>query len=239
MDKIRSRFLFVALCLSLLLTSYGSRAAPRIDLRPCRVGNFSAKCWTLSVFENRETNSGRKIDIHVAVIKASGPDPLPDPIFYLAGEPGGSAIQDAGYALLILKSANERRDVVLVDQRGTGESNRLTCPRSTDPSAGLFSVSAQIVQELQECLANLEEDPRAYTTAWAWMTWMMSRSQFMCGRVNVTGTSHLWRGIISHRRFRTAARSFCPTRGTSRLWSIISNKCCVCSHLNLLIILFD
>jgi pimeloyl-ACP methyl ester carboxylesterase len=130
------------------------------------MNHINAQCGTLSVFENRAASSGRKIDIHVAVIKARASNPYPDPIFYLAGGPGGSAIGDASYALLLLKSANERRDIVLVDQRGTGQSNRLTCPRQIDESVGLIPIDDQMVQDFQDCLENLDADPSAYTTAW-------------------------------------------------------------------------
>jgi hypothetical protein len=106
------------LCLLFILTACESAQVKKIGLQPCLVGNISAKCGTLSVFENRAAQSGRKIDIHVAVIKARGSDPARDPIFYLTGGPGGSAIQDAEYALLILTSANERRDIVREDPRG-------------------------------------------------------------------------------------------------------------------------
>jgi len=155
------------LCLPFILTACNSAQVETIDLQPCFVGNTSAKCGTLSVFEDREAHSGRKIDIHVAVIKAWRPDPAPDPIFYLAGGPGGSAIKDAAYAWLILKSANEKQDIVLVEQRGIGKSNRLTCPRDVEESGGLVQINDQMVRDLRDCLANLNGDPTAYTTAWA------------------------------------------------------------------------
>jgi len=159
------KFLLTTLFIWAVLAACKSAQVEKIDLQPCFVGNISAQCGTLSVFENRETHSGRKIDIHVAVIKAWGPDPAPDPIFYLAGGPGGSAIQDAEYALLVLKSATEKRDIVLVDQRGTGQSNRLTCPRNVEESGGLLPINDQMIQDLRNCLANLDADPAAYTTA--------------------------------------------------------------------------
>jgi pimeloyl-ACP methyl ester carboxylesterase len=164
--------------------------APAIDLQPCVVSNLSAECGTLSVFENRETQSGRKIDIHVAVIKAWGKDPLPDPIFYLAGGPGGSAIGDAPYAVRILKSANQNRDIVLVDQRGTGQSNRLTCPRNVDESGGLVPMDTQMIQDLGDCLKNMDADPAAYTTAWAMDDLDDVRAALDYAEINLYGESY-------------------------------------------------
>lgn len=186
----RIHFLYLILCLPFILAACASAQVETIDLQPCFVGDTSAQCGTLSVFENRETRSGRKIDIHIAVIKAWGKDPLPDPIFYLAGGPGGSAIQDAVYARMVLKSANEQRDIVLVDQRGTGKSNRLTCPRSLDESVGLVTMNDQMVQDLRDCLSNLDADPSAYTTAWGMDDVDDVRAALGYDQINLYGESY-------------------------------------------------
>ncbi len=87
---------------------------------------------------------------------ADGQTPAPD---LLAGGPGGVATEDVPEALQLLGAANKQRDLVFVDQRGTGASNELTCPRGNDP--------ASWAGELRACLAGLGGDSRAYTTAWA------------------------------------------------------------------------
>lgn len=190
MIKKLAHSLYMILCLPLILGACTATQAEKIDLEPCVVSNISAQCGTLSVFENRETQSGRKIDIHVVVIKAWGKDPLPDPIFYLAGGPGGSAIQDAEFALYILKSAHARRDIVLVDQRGTGQSNQMTCPRNAEESLGWIPIDDQMLQDLQDCLANLEGDPAAYTTAWAMDDLDDVRAALGYDQINLYGESY-------------------------------------------------
>jgi pimeloyl-ACP methyl ester carboxylesterase len=132
---------------------------PSISLQPCKVGNISALCGTLTVYEDRATRSGRMIDLHVAVVKAQNPNPAPDPVFWLAGGPGASAIEWGPYAMQLLGLANQQRDVVMVDLRGTGDSNQMVCPRPADP--------ALQVEALRDCLPDLNGDPRAYTSAWA------------------------------------------------------------------------
>ncbi len=78
---------------------------------------------TYKVYENRETCEGRMIDLNLVVLPATGPDPEPDPVFWLAGGPGVAA---TGSAKGLAKSwMREKRDIVLVDQRGTGRSNPL------------------------------------------------------------------------------------------------------------------
>ncbi|MGA2490835.1 MAG: alpha/beta hydrolase, partial [Anaerolineales bacterium] len=177
MNKLEKIFiLYVLVLLAFLPACSGSSATqslvvqatskPAIQLEPCRLGDIPAQCGKLSVYENRATNTGRMIDIHMAVIKASGPNPAPDPIFYVAGGPGSSGINDAAYALLVLKSAHEHRDLVLFDQRGTGQSHRMACPRQDDEKLGLVPFDDKMLQDLQTCLEHLDGDPRAYTTAW-------------------------------------------------------------------------
>ena len=52
---------------------------------------------------------------------------LPDPVFLLAGGPGQSAIAVAAQTMPLFSRLNNRRDIVFVDQRGTGGSAPLAC----------------------------------------------------------------------------------------------------------------
>ncbi|MCB9451296.1 MAG: alpha/beta fold hydrolase [Anaerolineaceae bacterium] len=91
-------------------------------------------CGTLTVPENRQTDNGATIQLAVAVIDARSGNPLPDPIFYLEGGPGGSAL--AGVDSWFNSPYGEERDIVVFDQRGTGFSEpSLNCPEmDTDDS---------------------------------------------------------------------------------------------------------
>jgi hypothetical protein len=79
--------------------------------------------------------------------------------YWLPAGPGGVATQDVPQALQLLGAANEQRDLVFVDQRGTGGSSQLSCPKGNDPT--------RWAAQLRACLAGLGGDTRAYTTAWA------------------------------------------------------------------------
>ncbi|RPI91866.1 MAG: alpha/beta fold hydrolase [Chloroflexi bacterium] len=122
------------------------------------------------------------MDLRVAVIKARSAQPRSDPIFYLAGGPGGSAIEWASYAMGLLGSANEQRDVIFVDLRGTGGSNKLVCPQPIDP--------ALQVEALRSCMADLDGDPRAYTTAWAMDDVDDVRAALSYDQINLYGGSY-------------------------------------------------
>jgi pimeloyl-ACP methyl ester carboxylesterase len=128
---------------------------PALPLKPCTLPGFvPARCGRLAVREDRRLTNGRKIKLFVAVVTAYGPRPHREPIFYLAGGPGGAAASDdAAFASRILLSANRTRDLVLVDQRGVGRSAPLLCK----------SVP-QSVEEAKGCLHEVGRDPRLYTT---------------------------------------------------------------------------
>ena len=118
-----------------------SRAATRAPIRlagepmtPCTAGGTSALCGTLRVPEDRSNPGGRQISLRVAVIPAVAPVPKPDPLFPIAGGPGGAATDDLGWTASIFRGIHEERDIVLVDQRGTGGSNRLVAPAGPDTS---------------------------------------------------------------------------------------------------------
>ncbi|HBL31485.1 MAG TPA: alpha/beta hydrolase [Acidobacteria bacterium] len=104
-------------------------AAPRLVLTPCRLPGVPdmARCGTYEVFENRETRAGRKIALRVAVLPALGPERLPDPILFFDGGPGEPSVSDAAWHEETLKPLRRRRDIVLIDARGTGGSGALDC----------------------------------------------------------------------------------------------------------------
>jgi pimeloyl-ACP methyl ester carboxylesterase len=146
------------------------------------LNGISAWCGTLAVYEDRATRIARKIDLRVVVIKAKNPKPAPDPIFWLAGGPGAAAAEDIPYALQILWLANQQRDLVFVDQRGTGNSNKLVCPQPADPT--------RQVEDLHTCLARLNGDPSAYTTAWAMDDVDEVRTALGYDQINLYGGSY-------------------------------------------------
>ena len=135
-------------------------------LSPCDsdFGVSGAECGTLEVYENRATAEGRRIPLHVAVLPALGNTTQPDPLFMLAGGPGMAASQLADLAKKTLWRIREQREIVLVDQRGTGDSNSLDCG-SIDADSTYYSLGDDYpFHVLHECLDSLDADPRLYTT---------------------------------------------------------------------------
>jgi len=87
-----------------------------------------ARCGTMAVPEDWEAPNGRTIAIGVAIVPATDPAPERDPIVILMGGPGESAIEDASVFARWLAPVLDKRDLVLIDQRGAGASAPLTCP---------------------------------------------------------------------------------------------------------------
>ena len=100
-------------------------------LRPCRLPGIGEEllCGKLTVFENRETRTGRTIDLNIIVLPAVDQKTKAEPLFDLAGGPGAASTEAAAFYAGPGKDYRRRRDVVCVDQRGTGKSNRLAIPR--------------------------------------------------------------------------------------------------------------
>lgn len=81
----------------------------------------------LEVRENRKIKPGRKIPISVLVLPAKNGAAVKPPLFSFSGGPGGPGTDLLFRFLGDYKELNNERDIVLVDQRGTGKSNPLGC----------------------------------------------------------------------------------------------------------------
>jgi pimeloyl-ACP methyl ester carboxylesterase len=163
-----------------------------------------ARCGTYTVFENREAAAGRTIELNIMVLPARSAEPRPDPVFPLAGGPGQGATQTAR------RWANswmrDERDIVLVDQRGTGMSNPLHCdmPGSDeDPQSYLQPVFSAKVFE--PCRAKLEQvaDLTQYTTPIAADDLNEVRDALGYDRINLVGGSYGTRAALVYMRRHT------------------------------------
>jgi pimeloyl-ACP methyl ester carboxylesterase len=160
-------------------------------MAPCPTTNLAALCGNLIVAENPDDPSGRTIPIHVMVIPARSPQPAPDPIFFLAGGPGGSATESFGWTTSTFSRLNAERDFVLVDQRGTGGSNRMVAPEPPDV-AGLDETGRDVAirEWVDRVLAELPGDPRFYTTSLAMDDVDVVRAALGYDEINLYGPSY-------------------------------------------------
>ena len=149
----------------------------------------SALCGTLEVPENRADPGGRSIELAWAVIEARTANPEPDPVFFLAGGPGQSARDIAPLMANALSDVNRTRDLIFLDQRGTGGSNPLEC----DFGEETFITEAdleQINDLLRECHRKLDADVRHYTTIDGAEDLEALRLHLGLDRINLVGGSY-------------------------------------------------
>jgi pimeloyl-ACP methyl ester carboxylesterase len=146
-----------------------SSSPSRLSLQSCRLQGIQgdARCGTYEVFEDRAAKSGRTIKLKIVVLKSQSGKPAPDAIFPLHGGPGAPATALVELANEMLKPVRQDRDLVFVDQRGTGGSNPLTCDIADD-AKDLNSFFGDILppDKVRACREKLQEhaDLRLYTT---------------------------------------------------------------------------
>jgi pimeloyl-ACP methyl ester carboxylesterase len=183
-----------------------AQSNPALALRPCTVPGIdeALRCGTYSVFENRAARKGRTLSLRVVVAPALGAERAPDPVWVLAGGPGQGAAELASAFLAQLAALRQKRDIVLMDQRGTGESNRLDCP------GGFGLLETARLPELRACRAVLEAraDLRHYTTDVAVDDMDEVRAALGYRQVNLIGGSYGTRAAQAFmRRHPSSVRS--------------------------------
>ncbi|HMO47693.1 MAG TPA: alpha/beta fold hydrolase [Rubrivivax sp.] len=190
----------------LLLWAPLAQAAPPA-LQPCRLHGVAheALCGSVSRALDPADERGVRIDVHFAVLPALARQPKPDALWFVAGGPGQSAIALAGPVGAMLARFGNRRDIVLVDQRGTGRSAALPCPQdaATLPLAEAIDPVRQL-QRARTCLAGLQALPhgdlRHYTTAIAAMDLEAVREALGAPRLNLVGASYGTRVVLEYMR---------------------------------------
>lgn len=131
------------------------------------------KCATLTVPEDRHELDGPKIQLAVAIVKTKSTEPKPDPVLVLVGNPGYGLYLT--YSLpYIFPNIFEQRDMIVVDQRGTGSSEpSFDCPEidtlATEVITNLTrqEFNERLIEESRTCAGQLEVarvNLSAYTT---------------------------------------------------------------------------
>ena len=163
-----------------------------VALQPCRPANaIEALCGHYEVFENRQARTGRKIALNILIVPARAETPEPDPFFALAGGPGQSATESFPQAAYV-RTIAERRDVVLVDQRGTGKSNLLDCALLSVDNPQEVLGAPYSLERIRSCRADSDRkaDTTQYMTSIAADDLDEVRAALGYGRVNVLGGSY-------------------------------------------------
>ena len=169
-DPIRGVVTLIVAGVALLLAGCGAeRAGERtIALADCRLPKLAtaARCGTVDVPEDRSKPDGRRIGIFVAVLPANTLSPKPDPLVILAGGPGQAATSLATFASRLVE-VRRTRDVVLIDQRGTGRSAPLACAAFVPDEDPADALDTDPLPRAVKCVRELSAkgiDVTQYTT---------------------------------------------------------------------------
>ena len=171
-------------------------------LKPCRLPGIDEElfCGKLTVFENRETRTGRTIDLNIVVLPAFDQKTKAEPVFDLAGGPGASSVERADFYAGPGKDYRSRHDVVCVDQRGTGESNRLAIWREKTPSYYLSEMyPIDYIREMRHALEQ-RADLTKYTTPLAMDDLDDVRAWLGYDRINLLGASYGTQAVLVYMR---------------------------------------
>ena len=168
-------------------------ASAAVALSPCKLPDVTepARCGVITVPENPDKPNGRQLQIGVAVVPATG-KAQPDPIVPLMGGPGEETIAAAAYFLKQFAPLRTDRDILLVDQRGTGRSDALRCELYSpdDPAASLRDVFP--LAAVKRCQQQLSA--RADLTQYTYLHFASDLEQVRralgYGKLNISGGSY-------------------------------------------------
>ncbi len=211
---MKKTLLLLPLLVATAIALPADAADARPGLQPCRLQGVETSVWCGSLQRPLDPAQpqGTQIAIHYAVLPALARNRKPDPVLFFAGGPGQSAMELAGPVSRMLSRLLNRRDVVLVDQRGTGRSAPLLCDEPA-PTAALAEATdtARAVRRLQMCQAKLQKLPhgdlRHYGTWVAMQDVEAVRVALGAKQVNVMGGSYGTRAALEYmRQFPQAVR---------------------------------
>ena len=191
---------------TLLVAAVAPARAADAAPTPCRVAGLKheVRCGQLTRPLDPAQPSGATIELHYLVVPATARHKRPDPVFFFAGGPGQGAMDLAGGVQPLLARLNNRRDLVFIDQRGTGRSAPLDCgPEDALPLAARLDMEGGI-RRLADCRGRLQTLPhgdlRHYTTAVAMADVDAVRAALGAPQVNLVGGSYGTRAALEYLR---------------------------------------
>ena len=205
---IRARVL-VSMGISLACLVGGPPAQAAVSMpgtQPCRIEGLpnELQCGAIQRPLDPAHPEGVQIEVHYLVVPAVARNKQPDPVLMLAGGPGQSAIGIAASVLPRLTRLNYRRDIVFIDQRGTGKSAPLQCEDDSKlPVAQALNPDAQ-VRRLEQCRVALMRLPygdlRFFTTTVAMQDVEAVRQRLGVPQWNLVGASYGTRAALEYAR---------------------------------------
>ena len=199
--------------IGLALATTAAAAAPAIELQDCRISagpglpSIAARCGDFVRPLDPTGEVPGTITLRVAVVPALSLEPSADPLVPIAGGPGSSSIRFYASWANAFERVRRNRDILLLDQRGTGESAPMTCEADDDIVAGDYSAE-DTLRAVDDCLERLPHDPRFFTTSIAVGDLEAVRQALGYEALNLYGSSYGTR-VAQHfaRRYPASTRT--------------------------------
>ena len=193
-----------------------TEASP-VTFENCTIGTSGiqrqAECATLDVPLDPSDPAQGMLALSVARIESRRQSGNTDAITILAGGPGQSAIDMFPSVAFAFRHIMRDRDVILIDQRGTGASTLLDCPEmndaaNLDSAVNLETDPQELARQAKLCLETLPADPQLFTTSVAVMDLEAVRLQLGISQWNLYGISYGTR-VAAHylKRYPDAVRT--------------------------------
>lgn len=146
-------------------TAGTAESARTLALEPCRIAGSDrpAQCGTVDRPVDPAAPTGATLALRVVVFEAREAA-RQRPLYFFAGGPGQAATEAFGPLIGVFDDLGRDRDLVLVDQRGTGSSAPLDCEMDELPGLAEKLVARVDPAQLQACLASYEHDPRLFVS---------------------------------------------------------------------------
>ena len=203
------KWMYIPLLILLLSFNAYSEEQPFM-LENCHVDGIKAqvKCGKLQVPENYNKVNGEQISINFVVLSAIDDSDNKTPLMFLAGGPGQAAAELAAGLRGVFNEVRKTRDLILIDQRGTGNSHPLQCEETLNQNIYTIIPEDFSEQEIKNCLASFTGDLSQYNSENAIRDFDAVRAALGYKQINIYGGSYGTRaGLVYMRMFPDSLRS--------------------------------
>jgi len=184
--------------------------AQQLVVENCHLDGIKAqvRCGTLQVPENYDSPKGKKIAINFAVIPAIDNSEDKPPLMFLAGGPGQAAVELASGLRHVFNEVRKTHDLILVDQRGTGQSQPFQCQSPVGQNVYTITPEEFSPADINACIASFDGDLSQYNSENAIRDFDALRAALGHEQINIYGGSYGTRaGLVYLRMFPSSLRS--------------------------------
>lgn len=182
----------------------------KLTLESCHLGEIRSQvnCGKLQVPENYQQPQGTQISINFAILPAIDNSKAKTPLMFLAGGPGQAAVELATGLNRVFREVRKTRDIILVDQRGTGESSALSCELEDEEDVYKLLPEELEAQDIKDCISQFKGDVSQYNSENAIRDFDAVRAALGHKKIAIYGGSYGTRaGLVYMRMFPQSLES--------------------------------